>query len=363
MRGDGMQRILIQHVLGSRAHQSEEFVVSGQELIAGRDPAAQIRFDPKRDDVVSRHHAKIVPEPDGTFQVVDLQSRNGTFLNNQRVYGAMPLHHNDLIQLGAGGPEFRFELDPPPLPMPVAGHVLPEATRQNWVPDPNEARQPVGRATVERMMGDVFTRVRRDGRRSFWVGFGTVMLVALGTAALGMYLYQSRVQMQSGLTTVQQKSEQVEEQLKRVPAAEAAAQEARQQVERLEAKLKESEQRNSSNQKELMAALEAARKQSAAMARMMEQQKAQAVPYDIGLANATEKLSKGEFQAALELSTKLTQQDPARWDAYAIAAESAAKLNNIKLAQDLYARAVARSSGQVRSFLEEQLNALEKAGN
>src|SRR5579863_10238945 len=113
-----MQRILIRHLSGARAGQVDEFpAAETNEILVGRDPEASVRFDPSREDLVSRQHVKIVrdPETPNEFAVVDLQSRNGTFLNRQRVYAPARISHNDVIQLGPAGPEFRFEMDPPPV--------------------------------------------------------------------------------------------------------------------------------------------------------------------------------------------------------------------------------------------------------
>ena len=46
------------------------------------------------------------------------------------------------------------------------------------------------------------------------------------------------------------------------------------------------------------------------------------VPYDQALADATDRLEKGQASAALEIATRLIQQDPNRWDGYGIAGEA-----------------------------------------
>ena len=382
-----MQRIFIRYLGGSRANQADEFFQSAQDLIAGRDAAAHIRFDPDRDDLVSRQHLKITTTPGGAFQLVDLQSRNGTFLNHQRVFGAVALNHNDVVQLGAGGPEFRFEMDPPPmlppsLPMGAAGA---KATRVSWMPEPPAgAPRPVGRATVERMLGDVFTRMRQDGRRSLWVAITAVAV--LGALVLGSwwYLGRSRAQLQSSLSAVAQKSDEtqqhVEEEMKKAPQA---LEEGKKQVEILQAQLRMSDQRNSESQNKLAQELALAQNRLTAMQRMMEQQRAKqadppkatapqapvvqapvvpvpVVPYDTALADAADKLEKGQASAALEIALRLTQQDPSRWDAYGVAGECYAQQNDLKLAEDMFQRAIAHSSGEVRSVLEERLKALRE---
>src|SRR4029079_11023374 len=112
-----MERIILRHLKGSKSGAVEEFARSSvTELTIGRDPMAQIRFDPDKDDLVGRQHARIQADSkdSGKFTVTDLNSRNGTFLNKLRVVGTMPLVPGDVIQLGAGGPELQFDLDPLP---------------------------------------------------------------------------------------------------------------------------------------------------------------------------------------------------------------------------------------------------------
>lgn len=104
----GEQRqIIFRHISGGRATQLDVVPASPhQELILGRAESAAIRFDALEDRSVGRFHARILlaaePEP---FEIHDLGSRNGTFLNGDRVYVPTPLRSGDVIQLGEGGPE------------------------------------------------------------------------------------------------------------------------------------------------------------------------------------------------------------------------------------------------------------------
>ncbi len=66
------------------------------ELVVGRGPSATVQVE---EDGVSRMHAKIVLLPDGRAQVVDLESRNGTFVNGDRIKMAT-LSDGDKIQIG-----------------------------------------------------------------------------------------------------------------------------------------------------------------------------------------------------------------------------------------------------------------------
>jgi pSer/pThr/pTyr-binding forkhead associated (FHA) protein len=79
-----MQRIVVRHQSGSKVNQVEEFPLNHfSEIIFGRDPSATVKYDPDRDDLVGRQHAKIAPDPNDTsqFMVTDLNSRNGTYVN------------------------------------------------------------------------------------------------------------------------------------------------------------------------------------------------------------------------------------------------------------------------------------------
>jgi pSer/pThr/pTyr-binding forkhead associated (FHA) protein len=77
----------------------------GQTLI-GRSEVAQVRLP---DDGVSRRHAKIVRESDGSAKIVDLESTNGTYINGRRVH-AEGLREGDRIRIGQSATlDFRYE--------------------------------------------------------------------------------------------------------------------------------------------------------------------------------------------------------------------------------------------------------------
>jgi two-component system cell cycle response regulator len=67
------------------------------EVVLGRSSECQFQVD---DDGISRRHAKVCLAPDGKFQVVDLGSTNGTYLNGTRVDAAV-LKDGDKIQIGS----------------------------------------------------------------------------------------------------------------------------------------------------------------------------------------------------------------------------------------------------------------------
>jgi S1-C subfamily serine protease len=174
-----MHTLLIRHLKGSKAGETETFALSAySEVLIGRDPASAVRFDPAQDDLVGRHHARITRDgPNATtFTLADLDSRNGTYLNKQRVSGTLVIQPGDVVQLGAGGPEFEFDLDPRPEPAlkatrlgmaasaPVdATRIAPIAVATAPASAPVVAvsvASGIGKATVERMITDTTRKSR-----------------------------------------------------------------------------------------------------------------------------------------------------------------------------------------------------------
>ncbi|HLA84011.1 MAG TPA: SpoIIE family protein phosphatase [Thermoguttaceae bacterium] len=68
----------------------------GQEtIVLGRNPDCDIVVDA---GAVSRQHARLV-HAGGRYYVEDLNSRNGTFVNERRVFGRQPLAENDELRI------------------------------------------------------------------------------------------------------------------------------------------------------------------------------------------------------------------------------------------------------------------------
>ena len=73
------------------------FKISGEESVVGRSPEAQVRL---MEEGVSRKHARILRSADGKFELSDLGSTNGTYLNGTRLAGPGRLDEGDRVQLG-----------------------------------------------------------------------------------------------------------------------------------------------------------------------------------------------------------------------------------------------------------------------
>lgn len=74
------------------------------EITIGRNPANDIHIDNLG---VSKQHAKIVKQ-DGGYVVEDLNSTNGTFINDKRVARAV-LNNNDEIHIGKHSLQIQFK--------------------------------------------------------------------------------------------------------------------------------------------------------------------------------------------------------------------------------------------------------------
>jgi len=92
---------------GSSTQLGREYVLNSDATLLGRDAAADISIE-AAGAVVSRRHAEIRRQADGSYTIADLNSFNGTLVNDQRVTQPTTLHDGDRVQLATGGPIFRF---------------------------------------------------------------------------------------------------------------------------------------------------------------------------------------------------------------------------------------------------------------
>lgn len=89
-----------------------------QEVVIGRDPTCEISLEPNHYVIVSRRHAAIRPLPPlgngfPYWEICDLNSANGTYVNGQYLQGCQQLQTGDRIELGQHGPQFVFECQLP----------------------------------------------------------------------------------------------------------------------------------------------------------------------------------------------------------------------------------------------------------
>lgn len=89
------------------ADQGREFEFEQDLIRIGRMPDSDVNFDPEVDLDASGRHAEIRNE-DGRYLLIDTGSRNGTWLNGQRIKHAA-LSRGDEIEFGRGGPKLEIE--------------------------------------------------------------------------------------------------------------------------------------------------------------------------------------------------------------------------------------------------------------
>jgi serine protease Do len=166
-------QVIIRHVSGAKANRIEQFKLDGlDELTIGRADAATINFDGQFHDTVSRHHAciRIKKGHPLSFTIMDLGSSNGVWVNGVPVAGERELSPDDTVELGAGGPSFRFDVQPRPAARidDVAAEPAPgPATAGRALPEPTPAR-----------------RRAQTGRTRAYVLFAVLVGVGAGAGAL-----------------------------------------------------------------------------------------------------------------------------------------------------------------------------------
>lgn len=98
---------------GAARTQVEKYQLSeDMEVAIGRDRSCQIALESIAHGTVSRRHAAVRPLTNASFpqwEICDLNSANGTYINGQKLQGCQILETGDRIGLGIDGPEFIFE--------------------------------------------------------------------------------------------------------------------------------------------------------------------------------------------------------------------------------------------------------------
>ncbi|GIW94334.1 MAG: peptide-binding protein [Pirellulaceae bacterium] len=106
----------------------KELVVPYQEFLIGRSEACHLR---PKSDAVSRKHCRLLLQEDGVY-VEDLGSRNGTFINGERVTQRRLLRSGDVLRIAKL--EFAVLVDqeiPAAQPAPGAAQV-DEVKEETW---------------------------------------------------------------------------------------------------------------------------------------------------------------------------------------------------------------------------------------
>lgn len=365
-----MQKLVVRYLTGSRADQTEVFPAdSDEELIAGRDPLSSILFDPDQDDLVSRQHLKITRDPNhpGGFRLEDLQSRNGTYINQKRVYGSTILNHNDRVQLGPSGPEFRVELDPPPKNDFVSSSRDTLGGYDTGRFGGAGASRPIGRATVERMLDDTFGLLKQESTKTVIVGLlciAAVLIVGIGT---WLYMRKSAAEVAAAQQQSQQSIEQIAREVQKAHQEEERQRAA--ETERQEERFRKSEEANKKLVRSLSNALETIRRNQAADELARRKQSAaqnggvavaeasSGAPTFSQLVDRVDSLvAANKYTEAAAVATQMMQFDPNRYEGYFYGGVSALQLGEMAQARGLLKQAIAKAPLAKQTALRDLLS-------
>jgi diguanylate cyclase (GGDEF)-like protein len=84
------------HIYPTGPSMGRRYPLGHKDVLVGRGDDADIRI---QDNSVSRKHVKIEPT-DAGYQVADLGSTNGTFVNDKQLDGPQTLHDGDYLRVG-----------------------------------------------------------------------------------------------------------------------------------------------------------------------------------------------------------------------------------------------------------------------
>ena len=68
-----------------------------KRITIGRGSENSVKID---DDNVSRRHCQITQDNQGQYRIVDLNSKNGVYVNRKRISGEYYLNFNDTVRIG-----------------------------------------------------------------------------------------------------------------------------------------------------------------------------------------------------------------------------------------------------------------------
>jgi len=133
---------------GATEQIGHQFLLKEDRTLIGRDAVADIPILAGA-ATISRRHAMIIRQDDGSFAIVDLDSFNGTLVNNQRIKQLTALHNGDGIQLAPGGPILRFiGGDSPQGELRAATPDLPSSQASKAAPATRPGEDEIGFRTI-----------------------------------------------------------------------------------------------------------------------------------------------------------------------------------------------------------------------
>jgi len=255
----------------------KRYEARGTRIRLGRGRECEVQPVESNDTIVSRVHAELTVGTSGGLVVRDAESKNGTYLNGERINKPMPIRLGDKIKLGQGGPVLLVEgMGTAPQKGVPRGQATPGAgLGQKTVigmigaalAKAKDERKRGGRGTTA-FMRAVREEVGKDARRKIrWLTALVIILVLLlGGGVYGVYwlLSQQVEHTKQALRTSEDSSRAESERLRRDLAAARAAAAPASEVETLRVQLVAAESRTAQLQAALDRAQQALGQQLAA---------------------------------------------------------------------------------------------------
>ncbi|MEE3715367.1 PrsW family glutamic-type intramembrane protease [Tumidithrix elongata RA019] len=166
------------------------FALTDRSSIVGRDPKCEIVVDSSSFASVSRRHAEIRPlfkSFNGTsilsgWEICDLDSANGTYINKRRLLGCQVLQHGDRIRLTQDGPDYEV----------VFEREFEDAGLETVIAGDRSTLQPISQITnlTLSQLIPIFSNGADLLHKAYLVpGMVTVIFVVMMFASLGQPLY------------------------------------------------------------------------------------------------------------------------------------------------------------------------------
>jgi RsiW-degrading membrane proteinase PrsW (M82 family) len=166
------------------------FSLSDRTSIIGRDPKSEIVVDSSAYASVSRRHAEIRPlfkflngaTTVTGWEICDLDSANGTFVNKRRIFGCQALRHGDRIRLTQEGPDYEVTFE----------REVDRTIVETFIASDRSSLRPISQITnlTLSQLIPIFSQGHDLIQKAYLVpGLVTVLFVVMMFASLGQPLY------------------------------------------------------------------------------------------------------------------------------------------------------------------------------